>query len=371
MHSWFNDVHGLSDLIAFIETYTATYSVEEKIAIGFSMGATGAFVLDAVLRFDRVIALVPQALIGSTACPWDRRFFDAWTHIDPLRHVQIAPLLRDEGDYVLLLPVDIAEDVRHAAEISRSQASVTVFFTRCGEHNILAELQRNGLLDGFICALVEDARDLSRFGYQRLNRDTLAALALILKDGVELASLKYVSDFAEADPGVLPTYLYRALYDARICHAIRLGKRPPKAFPAHARQVCWPHELRRYAAEGWYAFDQGFTWSEGVHHFIRFHVLDFEEHRDVRVRLFFLPHINERHQRQRITFAVNGQTLQETTVCFRTPSATCLEVVLALTEALNEIHIVTPACISPAQLNIGDDTRTIALSFNHMLFEAS
>ncbi len=368
--SWYNDEHGFADLIAFIRNYMSDNAIDQTVAIGFSMGATGAFVLDAILSFDRVIAIVPQALIGAAACPWDRRYIDAWARIGPLRHARITPLLRATGEYVLLLPIDIAEDVRHAAELSRSKAPLSTFCTRCGEHNVLYELRRKGLQDGLILSLIDGLRDLEEYGYRRLSKDTLAELDRILVDGVESAPLDEVGAFARRYPGLLPTCLHQALYDATISREVTPDDALTMAFPAHARQVCRPEDLRHYAAEGWFAFDKGFTWSEGVHHFIRFHVIDFMERRDVRVRLFFLPLVNERHPRQRVSFLVNGRALHDTTVQFKTASATRLEVLLPITEAHSQIHIVTPDCVSPARLGVGDDPRSIALSFNHMLFEA-
>ncbi len=371
-NAWFNGERGWSDLIDFIKQYKKACNITESIALGLSMGGTGALILDQFLEFDRVVALVPQTLVGHDVCAWDSRYQEAWRNIPDIRFPRIADCLRDDGQYVLLFAVDVVEDARHVAALLTAGMNVEAFLSRAGEHNITFEMRRRGEQEDVLAALLstDDVVDLSPFGYQRVDADFMASGDMILEEGLDQCSPADVHRLGMKYPSQVPTSFYPALREFEIDRVLSAGGNYRDAagtmFPIHASQICKPEELKNYAVFGWNALDYGFTWSEGAHHFIRFSVIDFKTHEEVTAKLFFLPLLHVDHKSQRIVISLNGEIVHQGVVEYGTHEASMVEVTVALKSADCEFYIYTPDFVSPSALGIGQDTRRMAVSLNKL-----
>ena len=370
-NAWFNAERGWDDMIDFIQHYKKACDITESVALGLSMGGTGALILDQFLEFDRVVALVPQTLVGSAVCPWDTRFQEAWHHILDIRFPRISECLRHDGHYVLLFAVDVIEDARHAAVLLAAGMNVEAFLSRAGEHNITFEMRRRGQQEDVLQALLGKGDvDLIRFGYQKADAEFMAYGELILEEGLDQCPPATVHQLCQKYPSQVPTTFYPTLREFAIDKVLAAGGSYRDAagtmFPIHASQICKPEDLKNYAVFGWNPLDYDFTWSEGAHHFIRFSVIDFDDHEKIAAMFFFLPLLHQNHKSQRVVISLNGEVVHQSVVEFGAVEAAMVEVTVELKSADCEFYIYTPDFISPSALGIGQDTRKMALSLNKL-----
>jgi hypothetical protein len=356
--SWFNAPNGWVDLIGFINDYLKNNLVSTKVAIGLSMGGAGAIILDRHIRFDKVVALSPQALIACNLCPWDDRFTEFRGRIERFKFPDTARMIRVDGNYDFLFSYDDPTDMHHASIFRERTKNVRLFAVR-GAHNIGVEMARRGSLDRFVEEMLDSkTATLRQFGVFKASNQMFE---LIETHGA--VDRCQILNWGRSRPFELPSYFYDVFHYEMVKLQLLSGCSYRQAhrvvpYPAHVAQVIDGDRLQNFAIEGW---SQPDNWSIGRDHVIRLRLMDLNLFPDARMEMTLEPLLHHQHRHQRVRVEVNGCLAADRVVHYDPSGENTFSISIGRLSPVMEIAVITPDCIAPARLEMNPDVRELGV----------
>lgn len=341
--TWFNNENGIQSLVDFLKNYIKDNHITYTCAFGLSAGGYGAFVLDHLVRFTRVVAMSTRSQLSKIA-DLDRRNTALISKVDHIRFPEIRKLIREDGSYTIIVPLDCAEDIIQARGLA-SVSNVSILCAK-GPHNLGEYMRGAGLLPGLIKTIAKnEIFNPHSFGLFRLPPSVYElAVAKVTNAEQPLTTLPF--DFR-------PTFNMISMRNDE----------PPKI---HGGSVLSGMDVGHILTTGWSYPEKSGIWATGLKHSIRGSVVDIYRYKSTMMRLSIMPFVSGHIVKQRCIVRVNGSLISDKDYHSEQGDPT-KEIWCKILDSEFHVEIETPDRVSPKSLGVSDDDRELSIKLSRIL----